>query len=206
MTVRVARLPISLDPLIAEAKRRARQRRLLLALGVAAAGAVAVSFALHSGAGPRGALPPSATPHEGPILATGVAPVSGGRVVATITPDLKKVGDSARSIQVATAPIDTSGNFVLRPAPSSRALAAVILKAIRTNHSWVNLDLSETGADGKAAITGVARQYVNDSGRPFSLAEFRAAPDSGHWLGNLSGSTTVDPKYEVVLPSQSSHR
>lgn len=34
MTVRVPRLPFSVDPLIAEAKKRARQRRLLLALAV----------------------------------------------------------------------------------------------------------------------------------------------------------------------------
>ena len=43
MTMRLPRLPLSLDPLIAEAKRRARQRRLLVALVavvVVAAGAV----------------------------------------------------------------------------------------------------------------------------------------------------------------------
>jgi hypothetical protein len=43
MSVHVPRLPLSLDPLIAEAKRRARQRRVLLALvvsAVVAAGAV----------------------------------------------------------------------------------------------------------------------------------------------------------------------
>jgi hypothetical protein len=43
MTVRVPRLPFSLDPLMAEAKRRARLRRLLVALAavvVVAAGAV----------------------------------------------------------------------------------------------------------------------------------------------------------------------
>jgi hypothetical protein len=43
MTVRVPRLPISLDPLMAEAKRRARQRRAIVALvvvAVVAAGAV----------------------------------------------------------------------------------------------------------------------------------------------------------------------
>jgi len=41
MTVQVPRLPFSLDPLIAEARRRARQRRLLLAV-VGAAVAIAV--------------------------------------------------------------------------------------------------------------------------------------------------------------------
>jgi len=34
MTVRASRLPFSLDPLMAEAKRRARQRRVVVAFGV----------------------------------------------------------------------------------------------------------------------------------------------------------------------------
>jgi hypothetical protein len=55
MTLHVPRLPFSLDPLMAEAKRRALRRRLLLALSVAAAAAVAAAFAVHSGAGPGGA-------------------------------------------------------------------------------------------------------------------------------------------------------
>jgi hypothetical protein len=43
MTLHLPRLPFSLDPLMAEAKRRARQRRMLVALvvsAVVAAGAV----------------------------------------------------------------------------------------------------------------------------------------------------------------------
>lgn len=215
MTLRVPRLPFSLDPLIAEAKRRARRRRLLLALGVAAGGAVAVNFALQSGAGPGGAPSPAApggvgsggaASNGGPVLAGGVAPVSGGRVVATVTGDSAKVGQRVRVTQVATGPIDASGNFVLRPDPTSRPLAAAIIKAITKNNSWVNLDLFETGADGKVATTGIARQYVDAYGKPVSLAEFRAAPGSGHWIGNGTGSTTVDPRYEVALPSsQGSH-
>jgi hypothetical protein len=213
MTLRVPRLPFSLDPLIAEAKRRARRRRLLLTLGVAAGGAVAVTFALQSGAGPGGV--PAATggagsggaaSNEGPVLADGVAPVTGGRVVATVTPDSAKVGQRVRVIQVATAPIDASGNFVLRPDPTTRPLASAIVKAITSNNSWVNLDLTETGTDGKTAITSIPRQYVDASGKLFSLAEFRAAPGSGHWIGDGTGSTRVDPKYEVALPSaQGSH-
>jgi hypothetical protein len=209
-------LPFSLDPLIAEAKRRARRRRLLLALGVAAGSAVAVTFALQSGAGRGGAPSPAATggagsgvaaPNEGPILADGVAPVTGGRVVATVTADSGKVGQRVRVTQVATAPIDASGNFVLRPDPSSASLAPAIVEAITNNNSWVNLDLLETGADGKTAITAIPRQYVDTSGEPISLAEFRAAPGSGHWIGDGTGSTMVNPKYEVALPSsQDSHR
>jgi hypothetical protein len=215
MTLRVPRLSFSLDPLMAEAKRRARRRRLLLALSVAAGGAVALTLALQSGAGPGGAPPRVATggagaggaaSNEGPVLAGGVAPVTGGRVVATVTPDSGKVGQRVPIIQVATAPIDASGNFVLRPDPTSRPLAAAIVKAITSNNSWVNLELFETGADGRNAITNVTRQYVDASGEPVSLAEFRAAPGRGHWLGDGTGGTTVNPRYEIVLrPSQSSH-
>lgn len=200
MTLRVPRLSFSLDPLMAEAKRRARRRRLLLALGVAAVGAVAVTFALRSGAGPGGAPSGGAAPNDGPVLAGGVAPVTGGSVVATVSADSGKVGTRVRVTQVATAPIDASGNFVLRPDPTSRPLAPAIVKAITNNNSWVNLDLLETGADGKTAITGIARQYVDASGKPISLAELRAAPGSGHWVGDGTGGTTVDPKYEVALP------
>lgn len=172
-----------------------------------------MTLALQSGSG--GARPPatrggagsgSTAANNGPVLADGVAPVTGGTVVATVIPHLK-LGQSAREIMIATAPIDASGNFVLRPAPASRALAAAIVKAITKNSGWVNLDLSETGADRKTAVTGFSRQYVDASGKPFSLAEFRAAPDSGHWIGDGTGGTTVDPKDELVLPSaRSSHR
>jgi hypothetical protein len=127
--------------------------------------------------------------------------------VATVTPDSTKVGQRVRLIQVATAPVDASGNFVLRPDPTSRPLAAAIVKAIAKNNGWVNLDLLETGADGKTAITSIPRQYVDASGMPLSLAEFRAAPRSGHWIGNGADGTKVDPNYEIALPSaQGSHR
>jgi hypothetical protein len=212
MTLRVPRLPFSLDPLMAEAKRRARRRRLLLAVGVVVGGAVAVTLALHSsgarspaaagGAGSRG------TPSDdGPVLAVGVAPVSGGRVVATLTPDSAKVGRRVRLTQVATGPIDASGNFVLRPDPTSRPLAPAIVQAMTNNGSWVNLQLFETGADGRMAITNITRQYVDKSGKPLSLAEFRAAPGRGHWIGDRNRSTRVDSKYEVALPpSRGSNR
>jgi hypothetical protein len=209
MTLRVPHLPFSLDPLIAEARRRARRRRLLFALGVAAGAAVAVTFGLQSGGSPsHGTTAPGpgvAARNGGPTLAGGVAPVTGGTVVATVTPNVSKVGQRVRAIQVAAAPIDASGNFVLRPDPASRPLARAILDAIRHNNGWVNLDLVETGADGKSAVTTLARRYVDDSGKPVSLTEFRAAPAGGHWLGNGTGGTTVDPKYEVVLRPQGSH-
>ena len=160
-----------------------------------------MTFALQSGTGSAGAPSHAATGNEGPVLAGGVAPVTGGRVVATVTPNSGKVGQRVRMIQVATAPIDASGNFVLRPDPTSRLLAPAIVEAIRNNNSWVNLTLLETGTDGKMAITSITRQYLDASGKPLSLAEFRAAPGSGHWIGDGNGSTTVDPKYEVAVHS-----
>jgi hypothetical protein len=124
-----------------------------------------------------------------------------------VTPDSGKVGKRVRMTQVATAPINASGNFVLRPDPTSCPLARAIVEVITNNSSWVNLQLFETGADGKMAITNITRQYVDASGKPLSLAEFRTAPGSGHWIGDRTGSTTVDPKYEVALhSSQGSHR
>jgi hypothetical protein len=57
MTVHARRVPFSLDPLIVEAKRRARQRRLLLAVFalVMAGGALGAAFAVRSSNGSGGA-------------------------------------------------------------------------------------------------------------------------------------------------------
>jgi hypothetical protein len=58
MTVRVPRLPFSVDPLMAEAKRRAQQRRMLIALAVLLVGlTVGLTFAFRSpgGRSPNGA-------------------------------------------------------------------------------------------------------------------------------------------------------
>jgi hypothetical protein len=211
MTQRVPHLPFSLDPLIAEAKRRARRRSLLLALGVVAIGAVAVTVALRPGSGPQSRTEAggagSAAENDGPVLAGGVAPVSGGEVVATMIPRSAKVGQVVKLIQLGTAPIDSSGNFLLRPNPTSPPLARAIADAITHNGGWVNLDLNETGTDGRSALTSISRQSVDASGTPLSLAEFREAPGKGQWIGDGTGSTTVDPKYEFTLPrSRGSHR
>jgi hypothetical protein len=65
MTLRAPRLPLSIDPLIQEAQRRARQRRLLLVAVAAliAGGAVGAAFALRSPNGPGG---PSGVSLSGP--------------------------------------------------------------------------------------------------------------------------------------------
>lgn len=55
MTLHVPRLPVSLDPLIAEAKRRARERRLLLGALIVALAAIGAgtTLALRGPGGPR---------------------------------------------------------------------------------------------------------------------------------------------------------
>jgi hypothetical protein len=62
MTLRVARLPFSLDPLLAEAKRRMRRRRLLVAavLVLAAGGIAAGVIEVRSPAHANGKAPGSA--------------------------------------------------------------------------------------------------------------------------------------------------
>src|SRR5947209_5873301 len=56
MTAHIPRLSFSLDPLMAEAKRRARQRRLLLAVvALFMGGALGAAFAMRPSSGPAGA-------------------------------------------------------------------------------------------------------------------------------------------------------
>lgn len=77
MTLHVPRLPLALDPLIAEAKRRARHRRLLVIalLFALVALAVGATFALRSSpssGGPGAASPVSPTTSGGqPVLSLG---------------------------------------------------------------------------------------------------------------------------------------
>jgi uncharacterized protein DUF4232 len=57
MAVHVPALPLELDPLIAEAKQRARRRRLLGVAALLAAGATGVGLMLSGGAGSSGEVP-----------------------------------------------------------------------------------------------------------------------------------------------------
>ena len=65
MTVYLRRVPVSLDPLIVEAKRRARQRRLLLAVFalVMVGGALVAALAMRSSSGGAGATVASRHPN-----------------------------------------------------------------------------------------------------------------------------------------------
>jgi hypothetical protein len=75
MTLRVPRLPLSLDPLMAEAKRRARQRRVLFSAAglVAVALALALFFAIGGGSGAGGGQSSGAARPSG-AGRSGVAP------------------------------------------------------------------------------------------------------------------------------------
>ena len=106
-------------------------------------------------------------------------------------PEPEKAGRSFREIEFATATIDASGKFVIRTDPTSRPLIRAIAEAIRTNSGWLNVRLNEYGSDRKSALTGFPRQYVDASGKPFTLSELQAAPESGHWIGDdTSGPTS----------------
>jgi hypothetical protein len=81
MIAHLPRLPVSLDPLIAEAKRRMRRRRLLLAvLALLGAGAVVgIVLLARPPGGPSG--PPAASPASKAQVQDGAATL--GKVVAT---------------------------------------------------------------------------------------------------------------------------
>lgn len=91
------RLPFSLEPLIAEAKRRARQRRLLVASVIVAlaCGGLGAALALRS-SGPRPAARSAAVGRR-PVLPASSAP---SQVVVDVW------GQSARSGEVAGRPLD----------------------------------------------------------------------------------------------------
>ena len=78
MTVRVPRLPLALDPLIAEAKRRARHRRLLVGVLLAAVAAgLALTLGLPGGSsGGRGS---AAIPARIAAIPAGTADCGNGR-------------------------------------------------------------------------------------------------------------------------------
>lgn len=108
MTVRVPRLRFSLDPLIAEAKRRARQRRLLVALiavAVVAAGAV-LGFELR-GLGSVTPVPANLT-----VLAVGQ---NGGRALFHLRCD--PAGGNVALPAKACAAIAAQPSIVTHPKP-----------------------------------------------------------------------------------------
>jgi hypothetical protein len=78
MTVATSQLPIAVDPLIAEAKRRMHRRRWLLALASLAVAGAAVSYALathdHAGTSPHRAAPGGAACAGSPAALGSVRP------------------------------------------------------------------------------------------------------------------------------------
>ena len=79
MTLHVPRLPFTIDPLIAEAKKRARQRRFLTLIVLLIALATGLTLALRSGGGgPSG------------VIGTAGAPAHVGALAAAVPPGLRQ--------------------------------------------------------------------------------------------------------------------
>jgi Domain of unknown function (DUF4232) len=100
MTIHVPRLPLSLDPLIAEAKRRSRQRRLLLAvLGIVAVAGAAIGGTLAARGSERSLPALGAWPtcrRDQLHLSLSAGGVAGGTAGQTLT--LRNTSGSACSL------------------------------------------------------------------------------------------------------------
>lgn len=161
---------------------------------VGLAGLAAVLLA----AGAMGGTAAAVTATNNPVLASGVAPVTSGKVIATVTPNLA-VGQSAKPIQVASAPIDAHGNFTLPADPGTQPLAGIIKKALVDTNGWVNLDLIEMGANGETATQAVSRQFVTPSGLPISSTDIASAGVNAGSLGEWNGSDATSSNTGVTV-------
>ena len=105
--------PLRIDPLIAEAKRRARRRRFVSVLALLLVVAVGVAWAFHPMGGPGAALPQAAASTPQPVLALG----SRGPIVAAWQRVLKSwltppITDPVRrAAQVRVGAIKVTGRF-----------------------------------------------------------------------------------------------
>jgi hypothetical protein len=185
------------------------RRVSLLLLGAISAVALLVSAAAAAGGNTtssRGARQAATPPTTVPVLATGVAPLTNGIVTATAEPVLQNVGDSAPVMQIASAPIDASGNFTVRADPNTGAMASAVAHAVATNNGWVNLDLVEVGANGETTVQSISRQFAGVSGQPLPGAAPGTAAarslTSGHWAGE-DGTTKVGPAYVKISAASS---
>ena len=111
MLARVQSLPLSLDPLIAEAKRRARRRRFAVVVALVVAGAAAV-LALglpSSGGGPSAGLagPPSTGALTIPSGANGIATIVYGRLSVST-----KTGFHLQGLPVSAASLSPGARYV----------------------------------------------------------------------------------------------
>jgi hypothetical protein len=141
MTARPRRVPFALDPLVAEARRRARQRRaLVVATVVVAIGAVAgATLAFRLGHQPAAATKPTGTIFGGIVRGGTHFPSPGNYVAGTVTVSSTRGGAVAtvnvlqgsvfrlrlqRGVYVLTARyIDEpcTGRIVVRPQVTRRA-------------------------------------------------------------------------------------
>jgi hypothetical protein len=143
--------------------------------------------------------------NEGPVLVSGVTPFTSGTVVATVQVAATKPIASIPLAQVATAPIDASGRFVLRANPTFGPLADAIRQG--DGEVAVNIEARQGGASRKAVSVDFWEFFVGASGKPLSVAKFRAAPGSGHWLSMHCGhrarqrrTGTDMSRYRVYAP------
>jgi hypothetical protein len=136
--------------------------------------------------------------NDGPVLVRGVTPFTNGTVVATVPTVATGSTASIPMAQVATAPIDASGKFVLRANLTSGPLA----QSIADGWLVVNIEARQGGASRKAVSSDFDEEYVNASGNAFSLAKLRAAPGSGHWLSMrcVRGPGLDKARYRVYTP------
>jgi hypothetical protein len=188
-------------------RNRSRQRFAWVIVGGVIVGAFLAVGARSAVAGAK-AQPPTSVGGV-PVLASGVTPVTNGVVTASITPSTKKIGDSVRPVQVASGTIDSAGNFVIAADPGSGAMAPVVQDALAKNNGWINLDLTEIGADGETAVQSIARRFVNDAGQTFQAGALRTAGSAASGLGRWSGeegddgSTAVEPAHYAVVTQPS---
>ena len=103
MTLHVPRLPFALDPLIAEAKRRARQRRGVLAITAVliVAAAVGAALALRSPQGPR--LSPGTQAYDTtlrPSSGTSGSTVTVSGTLPVVAENGAKIGQTATEVDV----------------------------------------------------------------------------------------------------------
>ena len=128
MTLHVHRLPLALDPLIAEAKRRARQRRSLAVLSVGVSIGLAIGLWLglpSSGGGKGGGLAGARSAGELTIPkgTDGIAVILYGRLFVTTKSgfDIKALPVSAASLSPESRYVAAGvGNSLVELAPSGR--------------------------------------------------------------------------------------
>jgi hypothetical protein len=131
-------------------------------------------------------LPTAAGAVSAPVLAQGLlASVAGGTATIWLQPDGMKVGDPGKpSIEIATASVDSAGQFTLQADPDAGGqLTAALARARKDNSGWLNFDLVGIG-NGKMVYESVPREFVD-----------------GRWLGPDDSSEIAAAAPAVKIPN-----